>query len=77
MNVLNPTVYVKTSVIGYLTVWPAQNVVVAAYREITQERWSYVHSRFSLVASELVVATGCLGRQPPLSSTTGAMGAAP
>lgn len=73
---MNPVVYVETSVISYLTDRPSQDVVTAAYHEITREWWRSTPSRFSLVASDLVVANGFVGRQPPSSSTTSAMEAA-
>ena len=58
---LNPTVYVETSVISYLTSRRSRDVEVAAYQEITQEWWSMAPDRFSLVTSELVVTEAASG----------------
>ena len=58
---MNPTVYVETSVISYLTGQPSQEVVTAAYQEITREWWSMAPDRFSLVTSELVVTEAASG----------------
>ena len=58
---VNPTVYVETSVISYLTGQPSQEVVTAAYQEITREWWSMAPDRFSLVTSELVVTEAASG----------------
>ena len=59
--VLNPTVYLETSVVSYLTDQPSQDVATAAYQEITREWWRSAPSRFSLVASELVVTEAASG----------------
>lgn len=58
---MNPVVYVETSVISYLTARPSQDVVTAAYQEITREWWRSAPSRFSLVASELVITEAASG----------------
>ena len=52
---MNPTVYIETSVVSYLTARPSRDVVVAAYQEVTREWWRTASGRFKLVASELVV----------------------
>ena len=53
---MNPTAYIETSVVSYLTARPSRDVVVAAYQEVTREWWRDATERFQLVASELVVA---------------------
>ncbi len=53
---MNPTAYVETSVVSYLTARPSRDVVVAAYQEVTREWWRDAAARFHLVASELVRA---------------------
>ncbi|MYC68129.1 MAG: type II toxin-antitoxin system VapC family toxin [Acidobacteriia bacterium] len=58
---MNPTVYLETSVVSYLTGRPSQDVVTAAYQEITQEWWSRAPDRFSLVTSKLVVTEAVSG----------------
>ncbi len=59
--VMNPSVYVETSVISYLTARPSRDVVVAAYQEITREWWRGARNRFALFASGLVVAEAGTG----------------
>ena len=58
---MKPTVYIETSVVSYLTARPSRDVVVAAYQEITREWWNGAAQRFSLLASELVVAEAGAG----------------
>ena len=52
---MNPTAYIETSVVSYLTARPSRDVVVAAYQEVTREWWRAAAARFHVVASELVV----------------------
>ena len=58
---MQPTAYIETSVISYLTARPSRDVVVAAYQEITRQWWQDAPVRFDLVASELVVAEAGAG----------------
>ena len=58
---MQPTVYIETSVISYLTARPSRDVVVAAYQRVTREWWDRAADRFDLVASELVVAEAGAG----------------
>ena len=58
---MNPSVYVETSVVSYLTARPSRDVVVAAYQEITREWWRSAADRFVLYISELVVAEAGAG----------------
>ena len=58
---MNPTAYIETSVVSYLTARPSRDVVVAAYQEVTREWWRDAASRFRLVASELVLAESGAG----------------
>ncbi len=53
---MNPTAYIETSVVSYLTSRPSRDVVVAAYQEVTREWWRDAAARFDLAASELVLA---------------------
>lgn len=52
---MKPTVYVETSVIGYLTSWPQQNVTVAGHQNTTRAWWATAAERFDLFVSQLVV----------------------
>ena len=58
---MNPTAYIETSVVSYLTARPSREVVVAAYQEVTREWWRDAAERFDLVASELVLAEAGAG----------------
>lgn len=58
---MNPTAYIETSVVSYLTARPSRDVVVAAYQEVTREWWRNAATRFQLVASELVLAESGAG----------------
>ena len=58
---MNPTVYVETSVVSYLTARRSRDVVAAAYQEVTREWWRSAPSRFVLYASALVMSEACAG----------------
>ena len=50
----NPSVYIETSVVSYLTARRSRELVVAAQQKITRDWWRDAPQRFVLVASELV-----------------------
>ena len=52
---MNPSVYIETSVIGYLTSWPRQDPTVAGHQNTTKLWWSTAAGRFDLFVSQLVV----------------------
>lgn len=52
---MNPTVYIETTVIGYLASRPRNNAIVAGHQNTTRDWWQTAADRFDLVASELVV----------------------
>ena len=58
---MNPTVYVETSVVSYLTARPSRDVVVAAYQEVTRDWCRSAPARFALYASALVMAEARTG----------------
>ena len=58
---MNPSAYIETSVVSYLTARPSRDVVVAAYQEVTREWWRSARNRFELFASELVVSEAGTG----------------
>ncbi len=49
------TVYIETSILGYLTARPSRDLVVAANIEITREWWETRRSAFQLYSSQAVV----------------------
>jgi len=50
------TVYIETSIVGYLTSRPSRDIRVAAWQEITAQWWGEERSKFELFTSELVIA---------------------
>jgi hypothetical protein len=52
---MSETVYIETSILGYLTARPSRDVVVAASIEITREWWDTRRSDFQLYSSQAVV----------------------
>lgn len=52
---MKPNVYIETSVIGYLTSWPRQDVIVAGHQNTTKQWWATTDERFELFVSQLVV----------------------
>lgn len=49
------SLYLETSIIGYLTVRPSTNLIVATNAAITQTWWNTRRERFSLYISEVVL----------------------
>jgi hypothetical protein len=58
---MNPSAYIETSVISYLTARPSRDVVVAAYQKVTREWWRSARDRFVLFASALVISEAGTG----------------
>jgi len=52
---MNPSVYIETSVIGYLTSWPRPDATMAGHQNTTKLWWSTAAERFDLFVSQLVV----------------------
>jgi len=52
---MSETVYIETSILGYLTARPSRDLVVAANIEITREWWDLRRSKFQLYTSQAVV----------------------
>jgi hypothetical protein len=51
---MKPRVYVETTVLGYLTARPSDDLVVAGRQKTTREWWQYASRSFDLLISELV-----------------------
>lgn len=60
---LKPTVYVETTVIGYLTSRPQPDPVVRGHQLVTEKWRSTAYLEFELVVSEVVLAE-CAGGDP-------------
>jgi hypothetical protein len=52
---MSETVYIETSILGYLTARPSRDIVVAANIEITREWWDTRRRNFQLYSSQAVV----------------------
>jgi len=52
---VSETVYIETSILGYLTARPSRDIIVAANIEITREWWNTRRSDFQLYSSQAVV----------------------
>lgn len=52
---MSETVYIETSVLGYLTARPSRDLIVAANIELTREWWDTRRNDFQLYASQAVV----------------------
>lgn len=52
---MSETVYIETSVIGYLTARSTKNLIVAANIEITRDWWEFRRNEFILYTSEAVL----------------------
>ena len=53
-NAMNPTVYIETTVVSYLTAWPSRDVVRLGQQQTTREWWDTQRDRFDLCSSQLV-----------------------
>jgi hypothetical protein len=52
---MNETIYIETSILGYLTARPSRDLVVTANIEVTREWWEMRRSYFQLYSSQAVV----------------------
>ncbi len=51
---MSQSVYIETSILGYLTARPTDNLILAANIKVTQDWWDEYNSLFVLYASEIV-----------------------
>jgi predicted nucleic acid-binding protein len=52
---MSETVYIETSIIGYLTARPSNNLILMANVEATREWWDTRHTQFDLYISQVVL----------------------
>lgn len=52
---MSETVYIETSILGYLTARPSRNLVVAANVQVTREWWETSRKNFQLYTSQAVI----------------------
>jgi predicted nucleic acid-binding protein len=60
---MKPKVYIETSVISYLTARPSNNLIVAAYQQITHYWWENRRPAFSLYISQFVLQEAGAGNE--------------
>ena len=53
---MSETVYIETSILGYLTARSTKNLILAANMEITKDWWEFRRKAFILYTSEAVLA---------------------
>lgn len=58
---MKPTVYIETSIVGYLTTPPSRDLVVAAHQQITRDWWENRRAEFDLCISQFVLAEAGAG----------------
>jgi len=54
INSMTESVYVETSIFGYLTARPTENIILAANTKVTQDWWNNSRTYFIVYVSELV-----------------------
>lgn len=52
---MKPTVYLETSVIGYVTSWPSRDLVTAANQQLTHTWWRDHRESYDLCLSQFVI----------------------
>jgi hypothetical protein len=52
---MNPTVYIETSIVSYLTATPSKDIVVLANQEVTRLWWQKRKADFTLRTSQFVI----------------------
>ena len=50
-----PTLYLETTIIGYLTNWPSSNITVESHRQVTHRWWNEHRDAYDLLISQMVV----------------------
>ncbi|GAA6620071.1 type II toxin-antitoxin system VapC family toxin [Scytonema sp. NUACC26] len=58
---MSKTVYIETSILGYLTARPTDNLILAANIKVTQDWWDEYRSSLVLYASEIVEDEAAMG----------------
>lgn len=60
---MNPTVYIETSIVSYLTTRPSRDLIVAAHQQITHEWWRTVRPKVQCLISPYVIDEASQGDQ--------------
>ena len=56
-----PTVYIETTIIGYLTARSRDAVIFLARQQLTRQWWNEERAKYDLVSSQLVVDEASAG----------------
>ena len=52
---MSETLYIETSILGYLTARSTKNLILAANIEVTKDWWKYRRSAFTMYISQAVL----------------------
>ena len=52
---MKPTLYLETTIPGYLTSWPSRDLIIAGHQQITREWWTKRRSAFNIYISQFVL----------------------
>lgn len=58
---MKPTVYVETTIVGYLTSRPSRDLVTAANQQLTHDWWDQHREKYDIYVSEAVVEESSAG----------------
>ena len=58
---MNSTVYIETSIIGYLTSRPSRDLITAANQRLTHDWWNECRENFDIFISQFVIDECTLG----------------
>jgi hypothetical protein len=58
---MQPTVYIETSIVSYLTARSSRDLVTAAHQQITQQWWARRRADFDLFISQFVIQEASMG----------------
>lgn len=58
---MNSTVYIETSIIGYLTSWPSRDLITVANQRLTHDWWNQCRKNFDIFISQFVIDECAVG----------------
>ncbi len=61
LSSMSETVYIETSILGYLTARSTKNLILAANVEVTRDWWENYRGAFDLYVSQIVLDEAALG----------------
>jgi len=60
---VRPKAYLETTIVSYLTAWPARETLTKAHQELTRAWWDERRNHFDLFISEVVLSEAARGDQ--------------